>query len=182
MDSGASCCISPCREDFGGDYSISYVKITDLSSTNTVAGKGLITWHVLDVNGKQVELKLPGYHLPSASVCLLSPQCLLLVDSGEGGHGTQDATKYRFHLPNGITLDAPYGHANLPVLPLSTGADTEVGFWAVVLPLPPLTKLCGLAASLMPVTPTLPRPRRSFFCGIMAFLMPAFLLSIIFFA
>jgi hypothetical protein len=56
------------------------------------------------------------------------------VDSGEGGHegghSTQDATKYCFHLPNGITLDAPYGHANLPVLPLSTGSDTEVGFGA----------------------------------------------------
>jgi hypothetical protein len=68
--------------------------------------------------------------VPSASVCLLSPQSLLLVDSGEGGHGTQDATKYRFILPNGITLDAPYGRANLPVLPLSTGTNTEVGFWA----------------------------------------------------
>ena len=73
VDSGDSCCIRPCCEDFGGDYSISDVKITDRSSTNTVAGKGLITWRVLDVNGKQVELKLLGYHVPSASVPLCSP-------------------------------------------------------------------------------------------------------------
>jgi len=88
LDSGASCCISPCRDDFGSDYAISDVKITDLSSSNTVKGKCLITWHVLDINGKEVELKLPGYHVPSASAHLLSPQCLLLVESVGGGHGT----------------------------------------------------------------------------------------------
>jgi len=77
-----------------------------------VKGRGLVTGHDLDISGKEVELKLPGYHVPSASVRLLSPQCLLLVDSVEGGHGTQDATKYRFHLHNCITLDVLYGHAN----------------------------------------------------------------------
>ena len=35
VDSGASCCISPCREGFGGGYSVSDVRITYLSSTNT---------------------------------------------------------------------------------------------------------------------------------------------------
>ena len=35
VDSGASCCISPWHEDFGGDYSVSDVRIADLSSTNT---------------------------------------------------------------------------------------------------------------------------------------------------
>jgi hypothetical protein len=56
VDSGASCCISPCRSNFGSDYSASDVKITDLSSTNTVKGKGLITWRVLDIHGKEVEI------------------------------------------------------------------------------------------------------------------------------
>jgi hypothetical protein len=130
VDSGASCCISPCRSDFGPDYAPSDTQITDLSSTNKVCGKGLITWRVLDYNGREVEVKLPGYHVPSASVRLLSPQCLLAADSIGGGHGTQDASKYRFHLNNGIILDAPYGRANLPVLPLSTGSDRELGFWA----------------------------------------------------
>ena len=130
VDSGASCCISPCRADFGPDYSTSDVQITDLSSTNTVKGKGLLTWRVLDIHGKEVEIQLPGYHVPSASVRLLSPQCLLSVDSIGGGHATQDASRYRFHLNNGIVLDAPYGRANLPILPLSQGADREIGFWA----------------------------------------------------
>ena len=40
VDSDASCCIIPCHEDFGHYYVISYVQITDLSSSNTVKGKG----------------------------------------------------------------------------------------------------------------------------------------------
>eukprot|EP00804_Cyclotella_cryptica_P021034 CCRYP_019780-RA/>CCRYP_019780-RA protein AED:0.55 eAED:0.47 QI:0/-1/0/1/-1/1/1/0/114 len=87
MDSGASCCISPCRGDFGSDYASSDIQITYLSSTNEVCGKGLITWRVLDTNGREVEIKLPGYHVPSALVRLLSPQCLLTDDSIGGGHG-----------------------------------------------------------------------------------------------
>eukprot|EP00804_Cyclotella_cryptica_P024638 CCRYP_001657-RA/>CCRYP_001657-RA protein AED:0.40 eAED:-0.13 QI:0/0/0/0.5/0.66/0.5/4/0/842 len=90
VDSGASCCISPCRGDFGSGYASSDVQITDLSSTN---------------------------------------KCLLTADSIGGGHGTQDASKYRFHLNNDIVLDGPYGRANLPVLPLSTSSDKELGFW-----------------------------------------------------
>ena len=130
VDSSASCCISPCHGDFGSDYASSDVQITELSSTNKVCGKGLITWRVLNTNGKEVEIKLPGYHVPSALVRLLSPQCLLAAGSIGGGHGTPDESKYRFHLNNGIVLDAPYGRANLPVLPLSTGSDRELGFWA----------------------------------------------------
>eukprot|EP00804_Cyclotella_cryptica_P026596 CCRYP_014020-RA/>CCRYP_014020-RA protein AED:0.15 eAED:0.08 QI:0/0/0/0.75/0/0/4/0/791 len=126
VDSGASCCISPCRSDFGSDYSASDVKITDLSSTNSVKGKGLITWRVLDIHSKEVEIQLPGYHVPSALVRLLSPQCLLSVDSVGGGHATQDTSKYRFHLNNGIILDIPYGRANLPILLLSQGTDKKI--------------------------------------------------------
>ena len=72
---------------------------------------------------------LPGSHVPSALVCLLSPQCLLSVDSIGGGHDTQDWSKYQFHLHNGIFLDAPYGRAS-SMLSFSQGTNREVGFWA----------------------------------------------------
>jgi len=49
-DSGASCCISPCKHDFQS-YSPSSAQIKDLSVTNTVAGEGLLWWHVLDRHG-----------------------------------------------------------------------------------------------------------------------------------
>jgi hypothetical protein len=47
VDSGASCCISPHREDFV-TYSDSKVKVKDLSGSNKVAGEGMVKWKVLD--------------------------------------------------------------------------------------------------------------------------------------
>jgi len=166
VDLGASCCISPCREDFGLDYATSDVKITDLSSTNTVHGKGLLTWYVLDIDGKEVEIKIPGSHVPSTSIWLLSPQCLLMADSIGGGYGTQDASKYCFHLNNGIILDSPYGHANLPVLSLSKGSDSEIGFWVRCFAFSGYDHIFGLEASLQLVTLISPLLKRSFSYGI----------------
>ena len=119
IDTGASCCVSPCRDDFvPGTYRPSKMKIKDLSSMNKVAGKGMIKWHVLDRQGNTHCIELEGYHIPHASVRLLSPQCLF---QKVGGTGSQDEFKYILHLTNlNITLDAPYGHANLPVLTLAT--------------------------------------------------------------
>eukprot|EP00804_Cyclotella_cryptica_P013428 CCRYP_005167-RA/>CCRYP_005167-RA protein AED:0.30 eAED:0.34 QI:0/0/0/1/0/0/3/0/603 len=144
VDSGASCCISPCRADFGPDYSTSDVKITDLSSTNTVKGQGLLTWRVLDIHGKEVEIQLPGYHVPSASVRLLSPQCLLSVDSIGGGHATQDASGIVFISTMGLSsrlrMGAPiclsFRSAKVPTERLVSGRDalpfstTENNTWA----------------------------------------------------
>jgi hypothetical protein len=45
VDSGASCCISPHREDFV-DYHQSSVRIKDLSGLNSVAGQWMIQWLV----------------------------------------------------------------------------------------------------------------------------------------
>jgi len=35
---------------------------------------GIIKWTVLDINGKQVEIRVPGYYIPLSSQRLLSPQ------------------------------------------------------------------------------------------------------------
>ncbi|KAL7478510.1 hypothetical protein ACHAW6_004268 [Cyclotella cf. meneghiniana] len=119
VDSGASCCISPHRADFV-EYHPSLVCIKDLSGLNSVGGQGMVQWLVCDVDGCECKLLLPGYHVPQASVCLLSPQSLF-CDVGGEGHQTVD----RFHLSlaNGITLDASYGWANLPTLPLANSQD-----------------------------------------------------------
>ncbi|KAL7478027.1 hypothetical protein ACHAW6_003813, partial [Cyclotella cf. meneghiniana] len=119
VDSGASCCISPHRDDFV-EYHPSSVRIKDLSGLNSVAGQGMVQWLVRDVNGRECKLLLPGYHVPQASVRLLSPQSLFRAVGGEG-HQTVD--RFRLSLANGITLDAPYGRANLPTLPLATSLD-----------------------------------------------------------
>ncbi len=61
------------------------MKIKDFSSSNTVAGEGLMRWKVEDIAGQAVTLKLPGYHIPGTEVRLLSPQVLLSIF---GGHTT----------------------------------------------------------------------------------------------
>ena len=60
----------------------SNIKIKDLSSSNTVAGEGIVHWNLEDSLGNPVEIEVLGYHIPTDEVHLLSPQVLLkpLVD------------------------------------------------------------------------------------------------------
>jgi hypothetical protein len=53
------------------------MKIKDLSSSNKVAGEGILRWKLQDVNGDSVHVELLGYQIPNAEVRLLSPQVLL---------------------------------------------------------------------------------------------------------
>jgi hypothetical protein len=57
IDSGALVCISPHKSDFIM-YGPSGMKIKDLSSTNKVAGKGLIQWDLQDKNGHTVTIEI----------------------------------------------------------------------------------------------------------------------------
>eukprot|EP00804_Cyclotella_cryptica_P001528 CCRYP_003749-RA/>CCRYP_003749-RA protein AED:0.13 eAED:-0.00 QI:0/0/0/1/0/0.33/3/0/1355 len=95
VDTGASCCITPCKDDFVS-YAPSAAKIRDLSGINTVAGEGLLCWRVLDHQGREHAIELKGYHIPNASVRLLSPQAMF---QSLGGHGEQDISKYSINLP-----------------------------------------------------------------------------------
>lgn len=64
-----------------------------------------------------MKLSIKAHHMPKASVRLLSPQALYKSVKGSDGH--QDAVKYTLMMPNDVFLDAPYGTANLPILPMS---------------------------------------------------------------
>jgi hypothetical protein len=125
MDTGASCCVSPCKEDFI-EYHESKVRITDLSATNRVAGEGLIRWKVLDSSGNVQIIEVKGYHVPNASVRLLSPQSIIQLDKSETTWAKQTLTDFRLILRDGTTLIAPYGRANLPVLPLFTEGESNL--------------------------------------------------------
>jgi hypothetical protein len=56
IDSGALVCISPHKSDFI-TYGPSGMKIKDLSSTNKVAGEGLLQWDLQDKNGHTVTIE-----------------------------------------------------------------------------------------------------------------------------
>ena len=59
------------------------MKTKDLSSTNKVAGKGMIKWDLQDENGYTVTVEAYGYHIPAAKVRLLSPQVLIKKNGGQ---------------------------------------------------------------------------------------------------
>jgi hypothetical protein len=52
VDTGASCCITPNRDDFVTYYN-SKAKVKDLSGVNPVAGEGMVSWKVFDRNGQK---------------------------------------------------------------------------------------------------------------------------------
>lgn len=126
VDSGASCCVSPRREDFI-TYNKSSVRIKDLSGCNKVAGEGMISWKVLDKFGREYEIQLKGYHMPRAAVRLLSPQCV--TQAFKGSYGGQSHSQYILRFPDKTIIEAPYNQANLPELTLSS-ADAPVCLWS----------------------------------------------------
>ena len=128
VDTGASVCITPRREDFIF-YRDSKVKIKDLSKTNTVAGEGIVRWKVRDKTGKIVNLDLPGYHIPNAEVRLLSPQVLLSTVGGSA-KAVQTTADLILCLGNGVELQAQYcPRSNLLLLSICDHAPDAKSFW-----------------------------------------------------
>ena len=75
VDTGASLCVSPHREDFVSYEPMSGTVIKGLSKGANIAGRGIVVWNV-DVGGTMLELKLRAVHVPKASQRLLCPQQL----------------------------------------------------------------------------------------------------------
>ena len=115
-DSGASVCLSPHRSDFI-TYHASTMKIKDLSSSNQVAGEGIVRWTMQNAHGYPVDVDLLGYHIPKAEVRLLSPQVLL---NTFGGEGIINGTGIDFALSDGNKFSSKYcPRSNLPLIPLA---------------------------------------------------------------
>jgi hypothetical protein len=126
VDSGASVCIATNQSDFI-TYKDSKMKIKDLSSSNKVAGEGILHWKFQDVNVDSVHVELLGYHIPNAKVCLLSPQVLLKTI---GGHPLQIINGIDVVLDNGNNFGATFCPcSNLPMIPLALDNNTEQCFW-----------------------------------------------------
>ena len=127
IDSSASVCIFPHQGDFI-NYGKSNMKIKDLSASNNVAGEGIIRWKLKDTSNSSVMVEVKGYHMPHASVRLLSPQVLLQTI---GGQSLQTTKGISLTLNNGVKLFATYcPQNNLPLLPLARPDDNDRCFWS----------------------------------------------------
>jgi hypothetical protein len=126
IDSGASVCISPHKSDFI-TYNKSKLKIKDLSSSNHVAGEGIIWWSMHNALGTPIQIELLGYHLPKADVRLLGPQVLITTI---GRQLLQADKGIDISLNNGISLFAQYcPQSNLPLIPLALHTESSNCFW-----------------------------------------------------
>jgi hypothetical protein len=124
VNSGALVCISPHCSNFV-TYNNSNMKIKDLSSSNTVAGEGIVHWNLEDSLGNPVEIEVLGYHIPTAEVRLLSPQVLLKTI---GGQALLDGSEIKFNLDNGHEFSARLCPcSNLPLIPLAQ--QQQKNFW-----------------------------------------------------
>jgi hypothetical protein len=104
------------------------MKIKDLSSSNNVAGEGIICWGLKDVHGSTIQVKLKGYHMPNAKVRLLSPQILIKT---VGGRSLQTKKGVELTLDNSVNLFAQYcPHSNLSLLPLADPSEDICCFWS----------------------------------------------------
>ena len=102
------------------------MRIKDLSSSNKVQGEGIIRWTMQDANGHPVDIELPGYHIPSADVRLLSPQVLIETF---GGKGIMKGSGIDFELSDGNRFSASLcPRSNLPLIPLATHPSRN--FWS----------------------------------------------------
>jgi hypothetical protein len=81
------------------------MKIKDRSSSNKVAGEGILHWKLQDVYGDSVHVELLVYHIPNAEVRLLSPQVLLQTI---GGHTLQTVNGINVVLDNGNNFGATF--------------------------------------------------------------------------
>jgi hypothetical protein len=98
-------------------YLAKKMKIKGLSSSNQVAGEGILHWLLKDADGNTTYIELLGYHIPNDKVHLLSLQVLLKTI---GGHALQNDKEIANVLDNGLTFCAKHcPTSNLPLIPLA---------------------------------------------------------------
>ncbi len=99
------------------------MNIKGLSSSNQVAGDGILRWSLQDADGNTTYIELIGYHIPNAKVRLLSPQVLLKTIDG---HVLQNDKEIAIVLDNGLTFCAKHcPTSNLPLIPLALQAHSK---------------------------------------------------------
>jgi hypothetical protein len=147
------------------------MKIKDLSSSNQVAGEGILCWSLQDVNGNTTYIERLDYHIPNAEVHLLSPQVLLKTI---GGHALQNDEEIAIDLDNSLIFCAQYcPTSNLPLKPIALQAHSKLvsGPPHLVLQLMGFVRSMPSKLSFINPIQTCRLLRRSSFFGINRYLM-----------
>jgi len=125
LDSGASLSITPNRNDFIQDLSVSDVsELKGLSHTEHVVGKGVVEWTIRDVFGTVRTIRTTAYYVPAASIRLFSPQQYFSETSSGSLLLTHRHANFVLH--DGTDLEFPYNAGSnlqlmLPAIPSIVG-------------------------------------------------------------
>ena len=77
LDSGASCCMSPYKDDFiEGTYSVRDGNIGGIASGLKTEGVGEVIWKLTNTNNQIIDLKLDCLYIPNLPCRLMCPQQL----------------------------------------------------------------------------------------------------------
>lgn len=77
IDTGALVCVMPCTDDFIRKIAPVRFRLKGLPQHNEVTGVRRVRWMVHDAFGTKRTIEVLAYLVPSAQVCLFSPQVKL---------------------------------------------------------------------------------------------------------
>ena len=129
VDTGASLCVTPFRDDFETYSPETGRVLKGLTQGVTIAGTGVVRWNI-EVDGKVVELKLRALHVPTSEVRLLSPQQLKKEHQPLIPKIEIEADSVMIHFAEGA-LSCPCNESNLPFVQLSTVKRKEADVQAL---------------------------------------------------
>jgi hypothetical protein len=102
-DTGASFGLTPFRGDFI-DYVECSIPVRDIARTNIVVGIGT-TLHKFQFQGEDIFIPCLSYHLPSAEVCLFSPQTYHTIYGGHSAVFGDKVEMFIDHLRLDVGID-----------------------------------------------------------------------------
>jgi hypothetical protein len=114
-DTGASAGMTPFCSNFI-DYVECEIDVQDITKVNKVVGIGTTLHRFVDTNGNDVYLPCVSYHLPSADVCLFSPQIYYQL---HGGHSVVNGDEVEMNFrKEGAAISIPIDRnsTNLPIV------------------------------------------------------------------
>jgi hypothetical protein len=112
-DTGASLGLTPYRADFF-DYVEVNILVRDVTKTNYVVGIGTVIYKFQNDKGEDVFLPCIAYHLPTADICLFSPQTYHQMHKF---HSTINGKRVVMHLKeHNIAIPIDSGPSNLPMV------------------------------------------------------------------
>jgi hypothetical protein len=137
FDTGASLGITFDEKDFDGPLTIPEgdLRLGGMASGLKIAGLGPVTWTFRTSDGTDLQIRSQCYHVPGATVRLLSPQRLFNKKKGVRGifQGDEDSFSLQFEGCQRLVVDYdPRNHLPIGYATIGTSTPTILGNFALL--------------------------------------------------